>query len=135
MDKTTVMFIKASLIYFALGSVVGVLMIIWPEWSYVYKSVHAHLNLLGFMSMMVFGVGNHILPRFSGRPLHSQGIARAQFWLANVGLIGLVLSWAFLGHRGGWILQASLALFAGVATIAIFLFVYNIMKTIRPVGG
>jgi len=135
MDRTTVLFIRASLIYLAIGVVVGVLMAAWPQWIYVYRSVHVHLNLLGFMTMMVFGVGNHILPRFSGRPLYSQEMARVQFWLANIGLIGMILSWSFLGHRRALAYQAFLVFFGAIEAIAILIFVYNIQRTIRPIGG
>jgi len=56
-----------------------------------------HLNLLGFMSMMIYGVGYHILilPRFSGRPVYSPLLMRIQFWFANPGLIGMAVSWPF----------------------------------------
>jgi len=50
------------------------------------KFVHSHLNMLGWVSMMIFGVGYHILPRFAGKPLKSPKMGELQFWLANIGL-------------------------------------------------
>lgn len=134
MDRTTVWFIKAGMIYFLIGSFVGFSMAIWPEVVTYYRAVHAHFNLLGWMTMMIFGVAYHILPRFSGRPLHSPLIARTQFYLANIGLIGMVLSLAFITHRGSTIFSRTLlTIFSLTEVIAISLFVYNMWKTIRVV--
>ena len=55
------------------------------------KFVHSHLNMLGWVSMMIYGVGYHILPRFMGRPLYSNKIGEAQFYLANISLVGMLL--------------------------------------------
>lgn len=132
MDKTTVLFIKASIIYFLLGSIVGFVMTAWPEGVIHYRSVHAHLNLLGWMSMMIFGVGYHILPRFSGRPLYSLSIAKAQFWLANIGLIGMSISWPLISRDiATGLSQTLLALFSLIELAAVFFFVYNIWKTMK----
>ncbi|HEY5190380.1 MAG TPA: hypothetical protein VII77_00240, partial [Candidatus Deferrimicrobium sp.] len=38
--------------------------------------------LTGFVMMVIFGIAYHILPRFAGKPLHSEGWAAAHFWLA-----------------------------------------------------
>lgn len=135
MDKTTVWFIKASMIYFMIGSIMGFVMAVWPEGVIHYRSVHAHLNLLGWMSMMIFGVGYHILPRFSGRPLYSLSIARAQFWLANIGLVGMIFSWPFITRNIAiGFSKTLLALFSLIEAVAVFLFVYNIWKTIKVAG-
>ncbi len=131
MDKTTVWFIKASMIYFVIGATIGLFIAMLPEWTGIYRSIHVHLNLIGWMSMMIFGVGYHILPRFSGKPLFSPSLARVQFWLSNIGLVGLSFSWAFLYHTQSAVYQFSLVFFALLEVIAVYLFVYNIFKTIQ----
>ncbi|MEK6692961.1 MAG: cbb3-type cytochrome c oxidase subunit I [Nitrospirota bacterium] len=135
MDRTSVWFIKAGMIYFLVSSIVGVSMAVWPEVITYYRAVHAHLNLLGWMTMMIFGIGYHILPIFSGRPLHSPSIARTQFWLANIGLIGMALSWAFIYHGrvSPNFPRILLSFFGSIEVLAVFLFIYNMWKTIRVV--
>ena len=64
-------FIRASLVWLGLGVSLGVAMVIVPQYALVYRPAHMHANLLGFVSMMIFGVAYHVLPRFVGRPLHS----------------------------------------------------------------
>ena len=71
MSKATILFIKASIIYFLLAAVLGVVMGIWHYNGIVIDALlftHVHFGLLGWMTMMVYGVGYHILPRFNGTP-------------------------------------------------------------------
>ncbi len=108
-------------------------MILWPEEAGYYLSVHVHLNLLGFMSMMVYGVGYHILPRFSGRTVYSPIFMRIQFWLANVGLVGMATSWSFILRDVLLSLFSPLLILsASFSLIAVVLFAVNILRTIRP---
>ncbi len=79
-------FVKASLAWLTLGVTLGVAMAAHPAWI-VYRPVHLHLNLLGFVTMMIYGVAYHVIPRFSGHPLHSRALAGAHWWVSNVGLL------------------------------------------------
>ena len=45
-------FVKASLAWLALGVTLGVAMAAHPAWM-VYRPAHAHMNLLGFVTMMI----------------------------------------------------------------------------------
>jgi cbb3-type cytochrome oxidase subunit 1 len=74
---------------------------------------------------MIFGIGLHVLPRFTGRPLFSERLADAQFVLVNVGLVTMVTGW-LAGTRpvttaGGALLWIGLVLFA-----------LNVVATVRP---
>src|SRR4030065_533998 len=99
MSKITVWFIKSAMLYFVLAIVVGLHMAASGT-TYPYMPIHAHLNLLGWISMMIYGVGYHILPRFSGRPLYSDRLAEWQFWLAKIGPGGMFPGWGFKNWGG-----------------------------------
>jgi hypothetical protein len=122
-------FIKASLVWLGVGVSIGVAMAVVPGQALAYRTAHAHANLLGFVSMMIFGVAYHVLPRFASRPLVWPRAAAVHLWLANAGLAGLV---------GGWVLRANgvaLAIpltHAGavLAATGAFLFIGNIWRTI-----
>src|SRR3989304_7971324 len=101
MDKYAKMFVKASLIYLAIGTVLGVLMVLWPDSRFFITRVHVHILLLGFIAMMIYGVGYHILPRFMGRPVYSQRLGNIQVWLSNITLVGLSSSLVLGGSPGG----------------------------------
>ena len=106
MDWFIKAFIRASLLWFALGITLGVVMAIHPAWV-VYRPAHAHMNVVGFLTMLVFGVGYQLLPRLFGHPLWSTRLAVAHLFLANIGLALMVLGfvgvapWAGLTAHGG----------------------------------
>jgi len=131
MDKEVVWFIRLSLIYFLVGTLLGVCFIFKPEMANTdHISMHVHLNLIGWMSMMIFGVGYHILPRFSGKPLWSRKLSIVQFWMANIGLIGMTAGWGMRAHtiNGGTEL---LGIFGAIMFLSILLFVFNMIKTVQ----
>ena len=89
MDTFVRNFIKSSLAWFAGGVLLGVGMAVKPE-LVIYKPAHLHMNFLGFVTMMIFGVGYHILPRVAGSPLQWKWMAIVHWWLANIGLALMV---------------------------------------------
>ncbi len=89
MDRYTKGFVVASLVYFFLAAVLGIWMGGTDAAGWV-RFAHVHFNLLGFMSMMIYGVGYFILPRFNGRTLRWPSWVPVHFYLANIGLIGMV---------------------------------------------
>ena len=122
-------FIRSSLVWLSVGVLLGVSMVLAPMQALIYRPAHMHANLLGFVSMMIFGVAYHVMPRFSGTPLSSRRLAMAHLWIANVGLAGMV---------GGWIVRPGLpgvgAPLLGIGAVAsatgAFLFITNIWRTL-----
>ena len=131
MDKYAKAFVKASLIYLGIGAILGVLMVIWPDIRFTISRVHVHILLLGFMAMMIYGVGYHILPRFMGRPIYSHRLGNIQVWIANITLMGLSLSWIAETSQGGF--WHYLAILFGIGqAVAIFIFIFNLWKSMIP---
>ena len=126
MERVIVWYLRMSVIYFVLGVVIGIAMVLWPDSTLDYIPVHVHLNLLGFMSMMIYGVGYHILPKFSGAFIYSPKIMNIQFWVANAGLIGMAISWPLM-------LREVLIVSSFLSLAAVLLFTYNMLMTIKPV--
>ena len=91
MDRFTKGFVLASLVYFLLAAILGIWMGL-AETGESVKFAHVHFNLLGFMSMMIYGVGYFILPRFNARPLKWPQLVPLHFFSANLGLIGMVFT-------------------------------------------
>lgn len=121
-------FLKASLAWLALGVTLGVAMGAHPVWT-VYRSAHMHMVLLGFVTMMIYGVAYHVIPRFSGFPLRSRRAAGVHWWLSNTGLALMVC---------GFIVQATnagpgtvvLALGGILSSVGAYIFVYLIWRTV-----
>lgn len=99
MDWYVKAFIRSSLAWFALGILLGVAIAVRPNWV-VYRPAHAHLNAVGFLTMMLFGVGYQLLPRLFGHQLRSRGLAVAHVWLANAGLAAMVTGFLLAPHVG-----------------------------------
>jgi len=126
MDNTPRLFIKAGLIYAVIGALLGITMAINPSLSHPLRFIHIHLNLLGFMTMMVSGVAYHVLPRFSARTLPWPAGMKYQFILQNVGLLGMVAVQSFNDWRGGGLTQALFIFFAVLAGISFVIMFYNL---------
>jgi len=132
MDKYAKAFIKSSLIYLGIGTIMGIAMLVLPDTRFALTRVHVHILLLGFMAMMIYGVGYHILPRFMGRPVYSARLANAQVWLANITLIGLSISWILEATLGG-IWHVTAILFGLGQGASIFLFIINLWMSMVPI--
>ena len=128
MDPFVRRFIRSSLLWLGVGVLLGLAMALEPRWL-AFRPAHMHANLLGFVSMMIFGVAYHVIPRFTGHPLHSPRAAAAHLWVANAGLAGMV---------GGFVLRVHLAVpgrvLLGVGAMlsaaGAFLFIFNLWRTL-----
>jgi cbb3-type cytochrome oxidase subunit 1 len=131
MDPFVRRFIRSSLVWLGVGVTLGVAMAVHPA-AVAFRPAHLHANLLGFVSMMIFGVAYHVMPRFTGRPLHSVRAAAVHLWVANLGLAGMVSGFILRVYR--WSPGAALLGVGGVLGAAgAFLFIYNIWRTVEPV--
>jgi nitric oxide reductase large subunit len=120
------LFIAMALAYALLGGLLGLAWLADPRiLPPLALRAHAHLMLVGFVGMMIFGVGLHVLPRFTGRDLFSERLADAQFWLANAGLLAMVLGWLFA-------IQSASSAGGAALWLAFALFALNVTATVRP---
>ena len=121
MDRYTKAFVVAALVYFLLAALLGVWMgaTAGAGWAHF---AHVHFNLLGFMSMMIYGVGYFILPRFNGRTLHWPSWVPLHFYAANVGLIGMVATSPERPSTG-------FVLFTALSVLSVAMFVVNLGAT------
>lgn len=128
MDTFVRRFIKSSLAWLAGGVTLGVAMAVRPQ-LVVYRPAHMHMNLLGFVTMMIMGVGYHLLPRIGGSPLQWKSLATIHWWTANIGLAGMVAGFLL---RPSFELMGQITLAVGgvLSASGAFMFVINIWKTL-----
>ena len=119
-------FVAAALVYALLGGLLGLAWLARPGLvPGLALRAHAHLMLVGFVGMMIFGIALHVLPRFTGRSLYSERLADAHFALVNLGLLTMVAGW--LGGIAAFATTGGLLLWVGFAAFAV-----NVIGTVRP---
>ena len=127
MDWFVKAFIRASLAWFALGITLGLVIAAYPPWV-AYRPAHAHMTVVGFLTMMVFGVGYQLLPRLFGHALHSRALAVTHWWLANLGLAAMITGFFLQPHIGSR--SAPVTASGGVLfSLGALGFVYNMWRT------
>jgi hypothetical protein len=126
-------FIRSSLLWLGVGVLLGVWLAFDPGRALAYRPAHMHANLLGFVSMMIFGVAYHVLPRFAGAPLRSRRMASVHLVLANAGLLLMVAGW---GTRLSYAAVGGILLGVGAlaSSTGAFLFIINIWQTLGRAG-
>ena len=117
-------FIASAFAYLALGAGLGMEMAVLPGLVANWRSIHAHLNVNGFLSLLIYGMSYLFVPVFARRRLTLPRWVRAHLWLAHAAVWGLVLGRAFRW----WPASAA----GGLAQIAAtLLFAVVIVNTIR----
>lgn len=128
MDWFVKAFMKASLSWLAMGVTLGVAMAATPSWL-VYRPAHLHMLVLGFVTMMIYGVAYHVIPRFSGHPLHGRRAATWHWWCSNAGLLLMTTGFALRPH--GVPVAVSILVTGGIlAAAGAYIFAWLIWRTI-----
>ncbi|RTH39892.1 hypothetical protein CSW37_01155 [Thermus scotoductus] len=105
--------LTTALLWFVAANLVGLLLGLGVL-PYNWRPAHAHMQLLGFVALMIYGVAYHALPRFRGVVFRRPGLALFQVGLANLGLLGMALAWGLGLGAGVWGAFAGLSLAAGL---------------------
>lgn len=131
MDWFARVFIQASLVWLALGVTVGAAMAAYPPWT-IYRPIHMHMTLLGFVTMMIFGVAYHVIPRFAGRPLWSKRLAGVHVWVSNAGLAVMCVGFALrVSSKMDMTVATSILASGGVlSAVGAYLFAFNLLRSI-----
>ncbi len=98
MSPLSVRCIRAAFFYLVCGITLGITFALNRAIGGGLRMLHAELNLWGWVTLLIYGMGYHMLPRFTGRPMRSLTLAELQSWLA---ILGVALASA------GWLAQAS----------------------------
>ena len=119
-------FLVTGSLFLVLG--IGLGMHMGASGDHTLYPLHAHINLLGFALMSIFGLIYHTFPAMAGSVL-----ARAHFWLHLAGsLVLLMMLFCSCPQR---ITEAAMFPVAPVAELAVFIgvlsFVYNLWRNGR----
>ncbi len=115
-------FLRIAVVYFVIGAVLGLYMGITATFSQA--PVHAHLNLLGWVSLAVIGLIYHVSPAAGETRL-----ARIHFWLHNLGLPVFMVGLAAV-LTGNQAMIPLVAAAASVVLVGIVLFAVNLFRAL-----
>ncbi|MBI4041507.1 MAG: cbb3-type cytochrome c oxidase subunit I [Deltaproteobacteria bacterium] len=91
MSKYSRWFTISALLYLLLGAGVGLCMAVYPKSVGILRFSHIHIMMIGWVTMMIFGLGYHVIPRFCAHSLISDFWQGFNWWASNVGLVGMML--------------------------------------------
>ena len=86
--------VKAAFVSLAFGIGLGAAFALDRALGASLRPLHAELNLWGWVTLLIYGMAYHMLPRFTGRPLRWPRLATAQSWLAIGGVGMAAAGWA-----------------------------------------
>ncbi|MDQ0157538.1 cbb3-type cytochrome c oxidase subunit I [Robertmurraya andreesenii] len=121
--KTGVSFLKIAALYFLIGVGMGLTMEIIQD--HRLAGAHAHINLIGWVSMAIFGLIYILFPKAGESTL-----AKVHFWLYNISfpLFMLGLSFLLLGDSSLMIL---LRIFPNILVLSVLIFTINVFMNVR----
>jgi hypothetical protein len=118
-----VLFLKMAALYFLIGVGMGLTMEIIGD--HRLAGAHAHINLVGWASMGLFGVIYVLFPK-AGESV----LAKLHFWLYNISLPLFMLGLCFV-LLGNTSLMFLLMVFPNVLVLSVLLFVINVFTNVK----
>jgi len=115
-------FLRIAAVYFVIAIALGLYMGMTEQFTQV--PVHAHLNLLGWVSMALFGLIYHAYPAAGQTKL-----ATWHFWIHNLS-VPVFMAALFLMLAGNAAMGPVVGIVATVTLIGIVLFAVNLWRTI-----
>ena len=130
--QLTLKYVKASLTYLTAG--VTLLLLTFSHLISFDLTGFYFLELYGFVAMMIFGLSYLFVPSFAHAFLHSMKLATLQFWMMNIGIIGMATVFGgILPYNPNirYFTVGSLLILA----CAVYIHVYNLSTTMRAWKG
>ena len=120
-------FLVLSVVHLFIGTVQGVLQTFpgiaqWireagPAGHLIDPLAHAHINLVGGVTMGMMGLIYYVLPRVLGRDVYSPALSGASFWLSTVGVLGFFSSLVALGLVEGSMIHGGMTWSEALAAV------------------
>lgn len=116
--------LKLAVIYMVIALGGGIFMGLSQD--HTLSTVHSHLALVGWTTMALTGLAYVTLPA-----LARSGLARAHFWLHNLGLPIMIISLACYAY-GYAAAEPLIGLGSVITFLSLLLFAVNVLRNARP---
>ncbi len=134
-------YVKTSLIFFAMGLILGLVILILevsgnPGGAAKLISVHTHLTLFGFIIMLIMAVAYWMFPRPTKDDIrYSPHLAEINYWLITSGTAIRSFAELVAIFAPSLFLNVTIVLGSFLQLVSGFLFIWNIWSRIRAVGS
>jgi hypothetical protein len=125
-------YVKASLTYLAVGATL--LLLTFSHLLLFDLTAFYFMQLYGFVAMMIFGLSYLFVPSFAHAFLHNLRLAKLQFWLMNIGVIGMTSAFSGLVPYNPNVKFAIVG-FLLILVLALYIHVYNLWTTMQSWQG
>ncbi|MCB1426231.1 MAG: hypothetical protein R3D65_15270 [Zhengella sp.] len=113
------LFVATAALFVTIGMVWGIQMS--ASGNHMLSGAHAHLNLIGWVTMGLFGFYYHLVPAAAARPL-----AKVHYGVATLGVLTIVPGIVMVLRQQG----ETLAAIGSVLTIlSMLIFLYTVLTT------
>lgn len=113
-------FLRLSVVYALIGTALGIFMAASRDATQL--PVHAHINLLGFVAMAIYGFFYRLYPA-----AEEGWMATWHFWIANLGFVALMASVAAF-YGGTPAAEAGAQIFSVVVILGMALFAVIVFR-------
>lgn len=121
-SSQVIKFYSASVIYFVLAGILGLALVVSDLGGRIVFA-HAHLALLGWVSLIIMGALSWMFPMVVMRDIQSPRLLDLVFWLFNIGTVGFFAGIVVQG------LGVVTKIFALIVGLSVVLFAYLMLKT------
>lgn len=125
------LYLLTALVYLKITALAGLLLAINLGFPFIsrihldYLKIHAHLGFIGWVVMVIMGVGLKLIPMFGLSHGFSTTPAKVAYILVNIGLLGTTVEWLMTGP--GWLLQC----YVGLLAVGIVAFLFQLVEIFR----
>lgn len=121
--KLAFRWIKMAVIYFVVGVSLGIHM--GKSHDFLLAPVHAHINLLGWVSMALIGILHYL---FAAQLVNR--LAKVQFWLHQLVAPVMLVALAML-LLGNTALEPVVGICSVLMGVSVLLFAINVLRNLR----
>ena len=114
-------FLVVGALYLIIGIGFGIHM--GASQDFTLAPVHAHINLIGFVLMTLFGLAYRLIPALAGNSL-----AKAHFWLHKIGAAGTLLFLFLLISGIAPAVAPMMPIFEGLIALGIIAWAINLYQ-------
>lgn len=156
-----VKFLIMSVVSFFIGTVHGLLQVIpavraWLDsigspyggpGHMIDPLAHAHINLVGGVTILGMAVTYYMLPKITGKPIHSHKMAEHSFWWTTIGVSSFYTALLIFGFIEGnlWLTDPAqvpsvhrfygpvISISASILAVGFWVYLANVMMTLKDI--